>query len=62
MTAAGLDAVIISFFFFTFAGLAVRLQSEADGATAADSRHRVVTRAVTAAIVHRAGLCGKTDT
>ena len=43
--------------FFTFAGLAVRLQGEADGAAAAHPRHRVVTRAVTAAIVHCTGLC-----
>lgn len=51
--------LFIYYYHFTFAGLAVGLQSEADGATAADSRHRVVTRAVTAAIVHGAGLCGK---
>lgn len=49
---------LLQYYHFTFAGLAVRLQGEADGATAADARHRVVTRAVTAAIVHSAGLCG----
>lgn len=45
---------------FTFAGLAVWLQSEADGAAAADSCHRVMTCAVAATIVHSAGLCRKT--
>lgn len=42
---------------FTFAGLAVRLQSEANRAAAANSRHGIVTRAIAAAIVHRTRLC-----
>lgn len=47
---------------FTFAGFAVRLQGEADRTAAAHSCDRVVTRAVTAAVVHRAGLCRETGT
>lgn len=47
---------------FTFARLAVRLQSEANRTAAADSSHRVVTRAIAAAIVHGTRLCGETST
>lgn len=47
---------------FTFAGFAVRLQGEANRTAAAHSCDRVVTRAVTAAVVHRAGLCRETGT
>lgn len=47
---------------FTFAGFAVWLQSEANRTAAAHSCDRVVTRAVTAAVVHRAGLCRETGT
>lgn len=48
--------------FVTFAGFAVWLQREANRTAAAHSCDRVVTRAVTAAVVHRAGLCRETGT
>ena len=46
---------------YTFAGFSVRLQSEANGTAAADSCHWIVTRAITAAVVHCAGLCKETS-
>lgn len=47
---------------FTFAGLAVWLQSEANRTAAADSCHWIMTCAITAAIVHCTGLCRETST
>lgn len=47
---------------FTFTGFAVWLQSEANRTATAHSSDRVVTRAVTAAVVHRTGLCRETGT
>lgn len=47
---------------FTFTGFAIRLQGEANRTAAAHSCDWVVTRAVTAAVVHRTRLCRETGT